>query len=1506
MDMVKQGKRGLSLLMAFVLVFGLLPAGFASAQVPDNSAAGRTRPYDGVDFESMISDHSGIYYGAYDHAVDYIRDGGGFWNGSDYVHDGVTRPILWRAMGEDRNTYDEDSETITVLSEYVLDGQAFNASRYDEEEANYYVGSAMEEWLDDTVQTAFSGQEQDGMAGADVVTGKYDQAGCEIEDNDFPQETYQQLYLPWGNVPQYNAPEIYWSAGNEADAAYEITDTGATFKGGVELDTAAGWQLRTPVYSDPNAVIGVWGVPGNDTETGNVPVNRPAGVRPLFQLDPTRVIFASEILANTTGRADATQADANYSAAAGGGKNFKLTVTSSQLRLDNLTTAAGLQVLNSTTLTVAPGADLALKGTATGNGNSVNYKIVADTAADRTIVGYGAAAADAEGSPQALTVPLKNLAGDDLAPGYYTVYIWEQLSKEKNSDEGSVPLSFRLKVWEPDPDADAFQIWNWDDLSQVMYQQEYNGVTKFELMQDLGIPKQTDTYGKGALSGRSGSEKFGWYGYQGYTGAEGDFSTGTKGSGSGWDGGRGWIPLGSSYSEYEDEDEEYDDKTMQMPFMGMFDGRGHTISGLWIDKQTVTNETGLFGYAEGAEIRNLSVALASAGVNGNHMTGALAGGVSGSGVENCHVLGGSVSGGQQQTMIGGLLGFAENSTIADSSAQAAVTGDWHLGGLVGYALDVSIQGCYATGNVTGNPGIIEATEIGGFIGTLSGFYDINGCFATGAVSGNYVLGGFIGRINAGADDPRDGITANGMFSIQNSYSMGKVTVNGTLAQNVSGFIGHFWGNGGIATIENCYATGDVRIEATARENWDGNQETMAGFVGGSWGGPAELRIANSYYAGTITAAEPDLFEILAFVGRQETWWGDWETGAENIGYVINNCYYDVTKNAGLDAAGTNVTADGITGKTTAQMTGTSMPGLLSSGVFVYRAPEGKFSFYPQLKRFAPTTGLLGSSSWSLSEMLSVESVKVGEGGSGGNPGNPGNPGEPNDPHDPPEPTDPPEPPDPDAYQIWNWADLADVINQVTGGGKTKFALMQDLGVPNEGNYGDGTGSGRDGDDKYGWYGYQGFTGDEADYTGTKGSGAGWQGTAGWFPIGEQTKPFTGSFDGRGHTISGLWINGPSGVGVGLFGYVTGVDTGDGEPTEIKNLNLSIAGEVKGDFKVGGLVGMLNGYDGESYIENCHVLDGAVSGGEVVGGLVGHVLYAELNEVSSQAAVSGDSMLGGLVGFAEGNLYVQSSYATGDVAGVTDAIGGLVGEVQLNSSGLDLEACFATGDVRGSAELGGLVGVIHGEGSGNIANSYAMGNVTAAGGEVFGVGGLVGFVEGDLYLYVYYCYARGDVTVQSGTVSAYEPDSIAGLVGGSAGSGPGRGASIYGAYYSGTVTAGGAFTPRAFIGSQGNADPESPSGFYDSTKNPGLAPAGAGVDDETITGKSTTAMTGAAFVSDNGDDGTLYGDDVFVHRAPEGSFAFYPQLVLFAPTAGKLGNNTWSLTEALSIESVKVG
>jgi len=255
----------------------------------------------------------------------------------------------------------------------------------------------------------------------------------------------------------------------------------------------------------------------------------------------------------------------------------------------------------------------------------------------------------------------------------------------------------------------------------------------------------------------------------------------------------------------------------------------------------------------------------------------------------------------------------------------------------------------------------------------------------------------------------------------------------------------------------------------------------------------------------------------------------------------------------------------------------------------------------------------------------------------------------------------------------------------------------------------------------------------------------WNDGAGFEPIGPTvTNSFTGTFDGRNHTISGLHINRSSSDCVGLFGHV-------GSGAEIKNVGL-VDVDIKGHFSVGGLVG----YNEYGIINNSYVtsasdvhLYGVSGSGNVVGGLVGNNIGGTIDNSYSTTLVStSGNWSGGLVGN-NWNGTIKNSYSTGSVSG-TEKVGGLVGRNVGTVS-----KSYSTGSVNGSNYVGGLVGYNglyynNNYYPGTVSNSYSTGNVNAYGNNV---GGLVGFNRDGIIKNSY----------STGNVNAYG-NNVGGLVG----------------------------------------------------------------------------------------------------------------------------------------------
>ena len=265
----------------------------------------------------------------------------------------------------------------------------------------------------------------------------------------------------------------------------------------------------------------------------------------------------------------------------------------------------------------------------------------------------------------------------------------------------------------------------------------------------------------------------------------------------------------------------------------------------------------------------------------------------------------------------------------------------------------------------------------------------------------------------------------------------------------------------------------------------------------------------------------------------------------------------------------------------------------------------------------------------------------------------------------------------------------------------------------------------------------------------------WNTNLGFTPVGSDSARFTGTFDGLGHTISGLTIASPSTNNVGLFGF-----TGTG--SKIQNVGL-VGGRVTGGSNTGALVG--NNDSGP--ISNSYAST-AVTGYEGTGGLVGN------------------NRLGALA----------NNYATGNVQGRAGT-GGLVGSTISGS----ISDSYATGNVTGAAGTGGLVGSST---SGGITNSYATGNVDGKfGGAGAGAGGLIGSITSGI---ISYSYATGNVSgdggsgglvgsTTSGTINnSYATGEVMGTGAGTGGLvGSNTSGSIDVAFATGNVTAGGAGT-----------------------------------------------------------------------------------------------------------------
>ena len=233
--------------------------------------------------------------------------------------------------------------------------------------------------------------------------------------------------------------------------------------------------------------------------------------------------------------------------------------------------------------------------------------------------------------------------------------------------------------------------------------------------------------------------------------------------------------------------------------------------------------------------------------------------------------------------------------------------------------------------------------------------------------------------------------------------------------------------------------------------------------------------------------------------------------------------------------------------------------------------------------------------------------------------------------------------------------------------------------------------------------------------------ADYQDGEGWYSIGGSTggftNPFTGIFDGNGHTIKNLYINTNSACR-GLFGYV--------KDAVIKNVGIE-SGNITGGMHTGGLVGII-GFDGTtSTIYNCFSKANVHTTNCTVGGVAGYACATvNIEGCYSTANLSGNCwFMGGIVSGNEGTLNLKDTFFVGNIINGGDNstnifTGGLVGCFRGNSS---IENSFVTGSIsctsNQNSNCGGLVG---GSQGGSIKNCYFSGTISNNNGYT---GGIIG-------------------------------------------------------------------------------------------------------------------------------------------------------------------------------------
>ena len=290
-----------------------------------------------------------------------------------------------------------------------------------------------------------------------------------------------------------------------------------------------------------------------------------------------------------------------------------------------------------------------------------------------------------------------------------------------------------------------------------------------------------------------------------------------------------WTPIGSS---------NYDKApAAAKKFAGSFDGDNHTITGLssvgYVPAAEDTGSTeysfGLFGYVYGADIKN--VKFANVNIECSTRTNSVGAEVYGSGnaalvgyyvpvnekvsvIDNCHVLGGSIS---SSNNMGGLIGHFDSQAMQP-------------------AVDVTISNCSNAASVTaeareagGILGLINGTRKGNYFVVMRGSISFINCVNTGAVTtraggGSTCAGGILGRDNAASTGQRLKII------FDNCSNSGTITADARGETHVAGLGTSFYSHGAWVVVKDSENTGDIVVNNPNNETYAGGLVAYAGVV----------------------------------------------------------------------------------------------------------------------------------------------------------------------------------------------------------------------------------------------------------------------------------------------------------------------------------------------------------------------------------------------------------------------------------------------------------------------------------------------------------------------------------------------------------------------------------------------------------------------------------------------------------------------------------------------------
>lgn len=735
---------------------------------------------------------------------------------------------------------------------------------------------------------------------------------------------------------------------------------------------------------------------------------------------------------------------------------------------------------------------------------------------------------------------------------------------------------------------------------------------------------------------------------------------------------QGWQPVGNSSSA---------------AFKGILDGNGKTVSGLWI-KRSNTDNVALFGYTDGATIKNLK--MVATNIEGNGNVAILAGYSSNSTISTCCVSG-NVKGGDY---VGGFAG--RGSSISNSRFDGGnIIGRNYVGGIVGFNPN-RLEECYVYGNVSGN------NYVGGVCGhcTCQGHKeDLISCGFVGSVSATGYAGGLVGYFNT---------TSNEAGAIKNCFVVGDVLANGDYA---GGLVGYNVGDNKYYTtqITNSYVSGFV----SAHNN-----------VGGLVGYKKYGQVSCCYSAGSVFGSS----NVGGLIGHNDVYSTIKTSVAihSRISASVENVNRIVGKNGGTIAAVGSTDENKSYNRTIvmlkgavqeiedSQMNGTGVSATTLKLKATYVAMGWDFTdtwaiqeteCYPYMKtQTAPpviTSDLVSNATTISGKCVDGGTVTMEIDGE-------------------------------TKKQVSAGHSFSFTVNPLQSGHTVRISAKVDgkeqsyyteqvVSYPGKGTEQDPylvyTADDLTGVYRMGYYKLMNDI-DLTEWINTNSP------TEGWTGIGRDGSDMS-QFDGNGFTISGLWSNSTRDY-VGLFSMFSN--------GTIKNLNVKTAAGKK--VKGGNCTGILIGYNTNGRIIDCTV-EGDVQGTTNVGGVVGSSKNDELTNLvfdggvissTSSACIGGiaglskndqitgcysdatmttsgeSANMGGIAGKANSHIAESVSKGTLTATGANAQVGGIVGTSQANGI---VEDCFSSAALTSTYAAAGIVSYNYG----SVTRSLATGNLS---------------------------------------------------------------------------------------------------------------------------------------------------------------------------------------------------